>query len=243
MATDTEGYRQSHMHKGSDYHADFTELPRRALLWRIEKRFLSDIVQRFLPGRRIAHLDFACGTGRILAHLANDVGASTGIDISASMLKVARSNAPNAEFFEADVTRGNVLGDRQFDLITAFRFFPNAEPNLRSDVIRALAPHLNPDGILVFNNHRNDSCLSYSLRRLVRLGRGGPRGMSQEEVHELLDSVGLGVRKVYNAGIVPEGENYPFWPRFWISWVENLASRLPIARWSEDLLYVCGKTV
>ncbi len=63
--------------------------------------------------------------------------SATGIDVSASMLAVARQSAPSAEIVEGDPTREDLLSERHFDLITAFRSFPNAEDPLREAAMAA----------------------------------------------------------------------------------------------------------
>src|SRR5574338_799858 len=201
-------YRESHLDKGSDYHAVFHENPRRSLIWSIEQELITKIGERFFGARPIDHLDFACGTGRILALLHERTRSSTGVDVSASMLVIARQNAPRAELIEGDLTRTDVLGARRFDLITAFRFFPNAEPELRRDAIAALVARLADGGILVFNNHHNLSGLVYRLVRLAHRGRSGHHGMWDREVQALVAGAGLEVLARYHVGVVPETEKH-----------------------------------
>lgn len=62
------------------------------------------------PGGRV--LDLCCGTGRIAAALAERGFRVTGIDGSEEMLRLARGNAPTAEFIAADA--------RAFDLPASF---------------------------------------------------------------------------------------------------------------------------
>src|SRR5574338_50471 len=222
-------YRESHLDKGSDYHAVFHENPRRSLIWSIEQELITKIVERFFGARPIDHLDFACGTGRILALLHERTRSSTGVDVSASMLVIARQNAPRAELIEGDLTRTDVLGARRFDLITAFRFFPNAEPELRRDAIRALTRRLAPGGILIFNNHCNLSGLSRRLVRLVRRGTAGHHGMWESEVLELVAAAWLAVRARYHVGLIPESETRVLRPRALLAAVERAAPHLPVA--------------
>ena len=59
-------------------------------------------------------LDVACGTGLHLKHLKDDFSC-TGVDVSKSMLKIARKNAKGVTFKEADMKTLN-LG-KQFDVI------------------------------------------------------------------------------------------------------------------------------
>jgi len=60
-------------------------------------------------------LEVACGTGRHLEHLRNDFSC-TGIDISSSMLKVARKRLEGITFKKADMVNFNPK--KKFDVIT-----------------------------------------------------------------------------------------------------------------------------
>src|SRR5690606_10783466 len=107
------------------YHARFFKNRYRSMVWEFERAFLDDVVGREFRGGPFSHLDFACGTGRILQHLRHRGTDTVGVDVSEAMLEIARSLAPDAELICSDITQGNALTDRKFDLITAFRFFPN----------------------------------------------------------------------------------------------------------------------
>src|SRR4030095_13126711 len=117
-------YRESHLEKGADYHAVFRDNPRRALLWALEQEHLARILRRFLADRPIEHLDFACGTGRILALLEDRTHSSTGVDVSASMLDVARKNVRRSQLIEGDLTRADLLGGRRARLLQCRLCFP-----------------------------------------------------------------------------------------------------------------------
>jgi predicted TPR repeat methyltransferase len=235
----TTSYRESHQNKGADYHATFSELPHRRLLWDLERRTLRRIVRRHATGE-VRHLDFACGTGRVLGHLQPLVASSDGVDVSASMLAVAAQSAPGARLHHADITSSQVLAQRQFDLITAFRFFPNAEAALRRDAMRRLAGMLSVQGILVFNNHMNTSSLQ---RRLLALkGYRAEDGMSREEVRELVRECGLRIVARYPLGLLPLSDNLMVGPYALWSGAERAASALLRSeKLAQDIIYVCGR--
>lgn len=239
----TVRYTDRHKERGHDYDETFSAEvnPYRAMLWRLEQRALKEIVRRHLVPGKIALLDFACGTGRILGHLAEDVQSATGVDVSSSMMEVARKVAPRAELIEADLTETDVLGERSFDLITAFRFFPNAEPELRRAIFQVLSRHLAPQGVLVFNNHKNRN----SLRgRFVRLfGRGGARGtMTHAEVEALMLQTGLRIVEAVPLGTVPASDKRLPLPVSLLEQVERRLSRVPVlAPISQNIIYVCAR--
>ncbi len=135
-----------------------------AELWAHEQRLLDEIVMRHVR-RRDSYLDFACGTGRVLAHVEPRFRSATGLDISETMLAAARRRVKAAELVQGDATREpGVLNGGRFDFITAFRFFLNAQPSLRDDAMTFLASSLRDrESRLLFNVHGN----RYSTRALV----------------------------------------------------------------------------
>ena len=76
---------------------------------------LQNLIIKYLESGGNSLLDVACGTGRHLKHLKDDFSC-TGVDISKSMLKIARKNAKGVTFKEADM-KTLKLG-KQFDVIT-----------------------------------------------------------------------------------------------------------------------------
>ena len=223
-------YRDSHLGKGETYDASFRRRPLRAAMWRVERRILSGILHRHLGGSPRRYLDFACGTGRVLTYLEPFAGESFGVDVSPSMLAVSRAKARRATLVEADLTRVPEAVSGPFDLITAFRFFPNAEPTLRDEVLRELRRRLAPDGLLVFNNHNNRESLRHKAGRALRLG--GRTGATHAELAAHVAAAGFRLLEAHPIGLVP----------FRLPPVD-LARRDPgdlpaYARLSEDVIYV-----
>jgi len=162
-------YRDSHqsLSKPSEYDPQFfDESTTLGLFWQIEREILESILSDGTTRHRA--LDFACGTGRILGWLIDRADEAVGIDVSGSMLAVARSRAPSATIIHGDLTVTPTLVKGPFDLITAFRFFLNAQPELRRDVLRALREVMDPDGILIANFHLNPSSLTGLYLRAMR---------------------------------------------------------------------------
>ena len=114
-----------------------------SLLWSVERRYLEGLLRRLpVPTDRVDYLDFACGTGRIVAFMESRVRRARGIDVSAEMLEFARQKVSRAELIQNDITAMNELIEGRYDLITAFRFFVNAEPALRSAAMQSLSARL-----------------------------------------------------------------------------------------------------
>jgi predicted TPR repeat methyltransferase len=237
-------YVERHKARGQDYDESFSPEvnPYRAMVWRLERQALDRILRDHLGSADISQLDFACGTGRILAHFKGRVGSATGVDVSAAMMEVARTVAPDAELLEGDLTRQDVLGDRQFNLITAFRFFPNAEPELRRAIFPILARHLSQNGILIFNNHKNRNSLRRRISRFF--GREVTRGtMTHAEAEELIGRAGLRIVQLIPLATLPVSEKHRLLPVPMVEPVERMLSRVtPLTGLAQHVIYVCARS-
>jgi len=241
----TESYRESHQGKGVDYDDSFRTEPYRAMLWRIEQQVLERLISELFPQGVGDYLDFACGTGRVLRFLGQGAASVTGIDISENMLEVARRKSPDAELVFGDLTREPLLGDRQFDLISAFRFFPNAEDALRRDAMAALAKHLKPSGVLIFNNHT--SATSLPRRIAGSLGRAsqspGYRLMAREEAERLASEAGLRIAQEVPIASLPMTERHLLRPLWLFESIEKLLTRVPATlSIAQDIIYACRRS-
>lgn len=236
---ETLDYRESHKTKGPDYHLDFSENPHRALMWEMEQRVLDDVIDEFFLTRPPDHLDFACGTGRILGYLSDRAASSTGVDVAESMLAVARANLPGANIVTCDLTREDPFDGRVFDLITTFRFFPNAQATLRREAMSVLVRHLSTDGLLIFNNHINAASLTKRITRMA--GRERP-SMATSAVYEMVDEAALEIVKVFPLGFLPMTERCVLRPIRLAKAIETSASRLfPSSNIALNNIYVCKK--
>jgi len=233
-----QSYVDSHKmaDKGATYDKHYEQDPWRRFLWHREQLVLMDMLKTFFRNRDINLLDFACGTGRIAGFLENCVTHSTGVDVSESMLTEARQKLNRTKLICADITQDNVLKDKKFNLITAFRFFLNAEPALREKAFNTLIGMLEKDGYFVFNNHRN------STSPLVRLKYGHRRQkrnfMSMQEVADMVDNAGLETVKIYPIGFLPIRKiNLP---AFLNSAIDNIALKFQsMQNYSESPIFVC----
>lgn len=191
-----------------------------------------------------AHLDFACGTGRVLAALAPTSGTSTGVDMSADMVSVARAKLPTADFRIGDILTTEGLLDHEFDLITAFRIVLGTEPGIRAPILTALAARLRgPQSRLVFNVHGNDWSVLGLKRRLggSRWLADGGVTMSPPEVRRLIAATGLRLVGWKGYGVCPK-LLHDTWAGRICRWIDAVCARLPLLGWiSRDIVLVCSR--
>jgi SAM-dependent methyltransferase len=190
--------------KGRSYDRDYSTDPLLRYLWQEEQAVLDRILADYYASTPVDLLDFACGTGRVAGALEDRVRSATGIDVSESMLEVARAKLHRTELINANLLDECVLEGREFNLITAFRFFANAERELRRGALRALEPLLTEDGYFVFNNHQNLGAMYSRLAQAHhRLRHRRPYvTLSLGECEKLLAEVGLEIERIYPLGLL-----------------------------------------
>jgi SAM-dependent methyltransferase len=241
-------YRDSHTApgKGASYDQNFCDKRYRKYIWSWEQNVLREILKTHLSDRdNIDYLDFACGTGRIVGFLENHVSASWGVDVSGEMLERARAKVKRTDLVHADLTKNSPLGNQKFDLITAFRFFLNAQRELREAAMSSLANHLKDGGILVFNSHMNHSSLTVKTLRTYRRLRGrDPDAITTfgyQDVDDVTRRSGLKIIDTFHRGLVPVFRDDTKIPMWSIHPIESLASKIPSMRnLSRFIIYVCA---
>ena len=177
-------------------------------IWSIEQEFLADFFERHRSmWPACAYLDFACGTGRVISFMETRVATSRGIDVSPEMLKIAAAKVQRSELICADITKEALPGP--YDLITAFRFFLNAEPDLRVIIMKALASQLRDENSrLVFNNHGNPfsyKAVAWPFHRLRQLINGRPATgnyLTDKEIRALLIAADLELVERSGYGVI-----------------------------------------
>jgi SAM-dependent methyltransferase len=200
-----DGYVASHLgHRRGEIYDD-----RMRADWRLQ--YATDresvVLQKLVHSRfeclKPEALDFACGTGRVTSSLVQYCRQVVGAEVSPDMLEVAQAKLPNVEFLLGNVLTDDLLHGRRFDIITAFRFFSNAEDGLRRRAFARLAAHLKPGGVLVFNVHQNSDAPGMRLANKWARVRGlAPvRTLCLAEVKKLLHGAGLQLLEVHAVGL------------------------------------------
>lgn len=214
-------YRSSHSSEGygEHYEKTYTQGFYRYQWEMLEEPLLREILSSFRDGKSKNILDFACGTGRILSVNEDFIDDSTGVDISASMIEIAKDKCPKSEIFHRDITKEKLAGS--FDVITSFRFFLNAEDELKRDVLNALYKNLSEAGFLVVNIHMNSQSflgLAYRLRNWF-LKEKVANTLSYSEFERFLNQAGFEI---------VDSHWYSFWPR--TGWRFDSIARIMVPR-------------
>lgn len=214
--------------------------------WRWQRPAVEKIVADFCAAqaRPVRLLDFACGSGRVLAALEPLVGSADGVDISASMVARARERCPKSRLLVGDILADQNLLAPEYDFISCFRFLLNAEPGLRRRVLRRLREALrSPGGLLLVNVHGNARSLRHPAIAWRRW-RGAPPGqmlneMSPAEMKALFAESGFAIERQLGFGLLPPAlHRTPLRPA--ADWFDRaLSGATPWAGWSVDLLCVC----
>lgn len=190
-------YRESHKQSGTSYDKNLEEEAISAYMTKLEDTLLRTVVPSLFPDSPPVYLDFACGTGRITKVVSPMSARSFGVDVSESMLEKAKLKCPDTQFFHIDITQ-NSLKLEPCDLITAFRFFGNAQDALRVNVLFEFNRLLKKEGYLLINNHRNPWSLQYLLGRLT--GGRNELDLSHIKLKKMLNDSGFKIVKVYGIG-------------------------------------------
>ena len=191
-------YRDSHIGKGGDYDVDLSKGNFDSYMMTHESKILENITRELFPNKIPKYLDFACGTGRITSLVEKHAKTSFGFDVSESMVSEARRKCNNTQFHIVDLTASEAP-EKGFNLVTAFRFFGNAEQDLRHSVLKELSKVIETGGYLVINNHRNP----WSLHELFLKIKGDSNKLelSPKNLNNLLESNGFKVEKKIGVGI------------------------------------------
>lgn len=244
-APDTD-YRESHTSSQQALWYEFeTYAPDSydSWLWGQEKDYLDDIIDRYVSDRPVRYLDFACGSGRIISFLEGRVTDATGVDVSPSMLKLARAKLKRSRLVLRDPTLQPMLLMGPYDLITAFRFFLNAQDQLRDEALAAIASLMDRKATFIFNIHGNKASLrfpSIAVRRYV-LRQRHLRQLSFWQMKRKLEAHGLEIVEVHGYGFLTRKVFGWLGPRACMK-VDRACGHNLLKYFASNLLVVCRKT-
>jgi SAM-dependent methyltransferase len=108
-----------------------------------EATFVASLLE---PPARV--LDAGCGTGRVAIRLAELGYHVVGVDLDASMLAMAREEAPHLDWRVGDLAQLDT-GERYDVVVVAGNTIPLLEPGTLDAAAERLAAHLDQSGLLV----------------------------------------------------------------------------------------------
>jgi len=237
-------YSESHLGKGRGEIYDtklFGGEQYTNAIWELEKNILDIILEK---AKRGSYLDFACGTGRVVEYLESRFEHSYGLDVSPDMLKVAREKLKRTELIEKDIFNQGMKGlENKFDVITAFRFFSNAENELKKQAINKIETMLRSAGFLFFNIHQHVFSFNFLLEEIKRFFNKdkGLRGnwLTVFGVKNLVSESSLKIVAVYSYAVLPRFF-YKFLPlNIWFFLEKALISKRIF--FGSHLIIVCQK--
>lgn len=240
------GYAALHFVEGvaEEYDAVYAPASYDTAMWKLQRPFVRNTLERVRSrSHRLKYLDFACGTGRIIAAVEDIATEAVGVDISPLMLAHAARRVARSSLRCGDILLDATLADHDYDVITAFRFFLNTEAEMRQPVMRDLARRLRgPGSRLIFNVHGDGRSVLFLTDRYRRL-RGWPpvRTLSHRWVRDLVASAGLEIETRQGYGLLPRrlyGTAFAAPARF----IDAHASRSAmLGSVSQDIVYVCRR--
>ncbi|HZL12831.1 MAG TPA: class I SAM-dependent methyltransferase [Verrucomicrobiae bacterium] len=215
-------------------------------IWQLQQPTLERILKNFQQERKepVQLLDFACGTGRVLACLEKLADTAEGIDISEKMVAVAKTKCVKARFQVGDILSDTALLQKKYDVISCFRFLLNVEPEMRGRILRRLREVLRePDGLLLVNVHGNSRSLRHPAvvwrRRRIKESDALLNEMSPAETKKLLQESGFQVVRQFGFGIVPPTVYRTPLRKAAVAADKLLAGENWLNNWSIDMLFVC----
>ena len=217
-------------------------------IWQLQRPVLERVLQDLRRGRTepIRLLDFACGTGRVLACLEPLVDNAEGIDISENMVAIARSKCVRARLQVGNILTNPELLQEEYDVISCFRFLLYVEPEMGGRILHRLRESLRvPDGLLLVNIHGNSRSLRHPAivwrRWRERAEKSGAmlNEMSPVETKQLLRNSGFEIVHQFGFGMLP--------PTLYRTPLRKLAAVADRSLagdhrwndWSIDMLFVC----
>lgn len=236
-----DSYRDSHVSPGMGHRYEAIISSRiDADIWRLQSGpQVAAWLDGLVGGSSRRHLDFACGTGRILEVIGRRFQQVIGVDVSRDMLALASARFPDVQLLLGDVTREPELVEGMFDSATVFRFFANAEPALRENVAAWLAAHMKSGAVLIGNTHSHTWSWSGGLNFWgYKLFGRGARTLSRAEMADLLYRYGFAVQEWRGYRIMPTVGGRPVLGRRLQVAVDRLARSVGLEFFGSDQLFV-----
>lgn len=195
-------YRNVFLGKGADKYefGTYKENSYYSLIWELEKEYLKDFL---VKNKFKNYLDFACGSGRVISFAEKYVGASTGVDVSKDMLNITKTKVSKAKLIAQDITKSSL--NAKYDLITAYRFFLNAQEGLRHDVLKEFQQMTKSGSYVVISNQGNKTSAIFLTAPLEKTFFGKKLNMlSKKDLEKLFNQYGYELVEYRGFGFLPK---------------------------------------
>ncbi len=194
-------YRDSHKDQWKKYEIMYSKNYDN-FIWKLEQEVLSFVFKEM--NEKSLVLDFACWTWRITSFLEKKFNNIDWVDISNDMLSVAKTKTSKVTYYLWDITRQLNL-NKKYDIITAFRFFLNAEDKLRIDALKSIFKYLSKDWIFIFSNHWNKfsiRSIKIFLKKIIGIKKRNNE-LSHNKIKELLNTNWFKIKEYYPISFLP----------------------------------------
>jgi len=246
-------YRE-HFKKDAEGYDELTQSRHIKLIYELEKQMLVGILDRIDSNEKTV-MDFACGTGRWTQFIEQHFKETVGVDVSNEMVELAQNKCGKTNFVVTDITQAAVdqqLIGRQFDVITAFRFYKNAQEDLRKSATQAIARYLKDDGLFIFDLHLNTfsfmGILANAIRvsrmqKILKVGDLTVRTISLGLIRKLFCNTPLEIVDYYGMGVLPGRSNCTILPQKMLYKIESFFTKKKVLRrFSYNILIIAKKT-
>lgn len=193
--------------------AYFEKSAQQRLLWKRRNRFYHKSLEKYFSfvipeGSRV--LELGCGTGDLLASVKPGYG--TGVDISGSMIALAKANYPGLNFVQADIEELSLPADDSGKPVTYDYIILSDILHVLWDVQQALhflQPYCNPGTRIVISNYNFvwEPILKLSELLGFKQKSPNPNWLSHYDIFNLLETEGFqvisNVRKILLPKYIP----------------------------------------
>ena len=250
-------YRECHLQDNAaqGYRDVYTAGYYAAQWQQLEQPWLGRLFTELKSGGASRMLDIACGQGRISLLGAKYFRRVCGIDISPAMLARAQQflandpalSAANVTFEVGDVQ--TYIADELFDVVTAFRFFLNAEDNLRLDGLRCARRNIAPHGTFIANVHVAASsplALFYGVantaqRMLGKRSSDVRNAISLGSLRKMFAAEGFRINRVHRYSLLPRvGSLTDKFAERYLAGVDRLGKLIPGLSLFSQAFVVCA---
>jgi ubiquinone/menaquinone biosynthesis C-methylase UbiE len=200
-------------------------------------------------------LDIACGQGRITLLGAGCIDYVQGIDVSPAMLERGRQKlsedpslaSANVAFEIGDVQ--TFTAGESFDVVTAFRFFLNAEDDLRLDGLRCARRNIAVGGTFIANVHVASTS---PLAMFYGIANGAGRlfgkhtadvrnSMSLGQLRRMFATAGFHIDRVHRYSLLPRvGSHTDSFAERYLASVDQLGKLIPGLSLLSQAFVVCA---